>query len=59
MIRPIPIHGDIASRASTTRETVSRVISHLTRICVLKKLDDGLEIQDVERLTDIVEQIDV
>jgi len=30
-ISPIPIHGDIASRVSTTRETVARVFSDLTR----------------------------
>ena len=59
LIRPIPTHSDIASRASTTRETVSRVISHLTPIRILKKVADGLEIQDVERLNDIVVQVDV
>ena len=30
-ISPIPIHGDIAVRVSTTRETVARVFSDLTR----------------------------
>ena len=29
-ISPIPIHGDIAVRVSTTRETVARVFSDLT-----------------------------
>ena len=59
IIHPVPTHSDIASRASTTRETVSRIISHLTRIRVLQKVGDGLEIRDVERLNDIVEQVDV
>ena len=30
-ISPIPVHGDIASRVSTTRETVARVLSDLAR----------------------------
>jgi signal-transduction protein with cAMP-binding, CBS, and nucleotidyltransferase domain len=29
VIRPIPIHSDIASRVSTTRETVARVLGDL------------------------------
>ena len=34
-ISPIPIHGDIAVRVSTTRETVARVFSDLTREGIL------------------------
>ena len=34
-ISPIPVHGDIAVRVSTTRETVARVFSDLTREGIL------------------------
>jgi CRP-like cAMP-binding protein len=56
-ISPIPIHGDIASRVSTTRETVARVFSDLTREGTLKRDRDALIILDVEKLNDIVEQV--
>ncbi len=56
-ISPIPIHGDIASRVSTTRETVARVFSDLTRERILQRDPDALLILDVERLTDIVQEV--
>ena len=56
-ISPIPIHGDIASRVSTTRETVARVFSDLTREGTLKRDRDALIILDVEQMNDIVEQV--
>ena len=56
-ISPIPIHGDIASRVSTTRETVARVFSDLTREMILQRDPDALVILDVERLTDIVQEV--
>ena len=55
-IQPIPIHGDIASRVSTTRETVARVLGDLSRTDLVKREDDRLIIRDVERLEDMVEQ---
>jgi len=55
-IQPIPIHGDIASRVSTTRETVARVLGDLSRTDLVKREDDRLIILDVERLEDMVEQ---
>ena len=36
-ISPIPVHSDIASRASTTRETVARVLSDLARRGVVER----------------------
>ncbi len=54
-ISPIPIHGDIASRVSTTRETVARVLSDLTREGILQRDQDTLIILNVDALTDIVE----
>jgi CRP/FNR family cyclic AMP-dependent transcriptional regulator len=56
-ISPIPIHSDIASRVSTTRETVARVFSDLTREGLLKRDKDAIIILDVEQLNDIVEQV--
>jgi CRP/FNR family cyclic AMP-dependent transcriptional regulator len=57
VISPIPIHGDIASRVSTTRETVARVFSDLTREGILQRDRDALIILDVDHLTEIVEQV--
>ena len=56
-ISPIPIHGDIASRVSTTRETVARFFSDLTREGILQRDCGNLVILDVEALTDIVETV--
>lgn len=55
-IRPIPIHGDIASRVSTTRETVARVLNDLARKGLVKREKDALHILDMEHLSDMVEQ---
>ncbi|MEZ5647725.1 MAG: Crp/Fnr family transcriptional regulator [Alphaproteobacteria bacterium] len=56
VIDPIPIHGDIASRVSTTRETVARVLSDLNRKSIVLRRDNSLYIPDIVRLTDMVEQ---
>jgi len=56
VIDPIPIHGDIASRVSTTRETVARVISDLSRKSIVVRQDNSLHIPDVTRLANMVEQ---
>ena len=55
LITPIPTHSEIAARASTTRETVSRVMSHLARVFILERSDKALKILDVERLSSLVE----
>lgn len=55
-IRPIPIHGDIASRVSTTRETVARVLNDLARKGLVKREKDSLHILDMAHLSDMVEQ---
>jgi CRP-like cAMP-binding protein len=54
-IRPIPVHGDIASRVSTTRETVARAMSELQRLGVVERTKDALLIHDLDRLEEIVE----
>lgn len=56
-IRPVPVHGDIASRVSTTRETVARVFSDLTRQGLLKRQRDTLLVLDLQQLEDMVETL--
>lgn len=56
-IVPIPVHGDIASRVSTTRETVARVLSDLSRQGVVERQKDRLVIADVDKLEDMVEEV--
>jgi CRP/FNR family transcriptional regulator, cyclic AMP receptor protein len=50
-IRPVPVHGDIAARVSTTRETVARTISDLTHRGIVERKDDALHIYNLEQLT--------
>lgn len=54
---PVPIHGDIASRVSTTRETVARVMNDLARKGIVEKKQNRLIIRDVQRLRDMVEDV--
>jgi len=56
-ISPIPVHGDIAGRVSTTRETVARVMSDLARQNILMRGKDSLEVLDVDRLAAMVEEV--
>ncbi len=56
-IRPIPIHSDIASRVSTTRETVARVMNDLARQGIVERAKDALVIHDIERLQDMVDEV--
>ncbi len=56
-VRPIPVHGDIASRVSTTRETVARVLNDLARKGIVERRKDSLVVQDVERLREMVEEV--
>jgi len=59
IITPVPIHGDIASRVSTTRETVARVLSDLSRQGLVKRERNALVILDLEHLMEMVEQFQV
>ena len=56
-ISPIPTHSDIASRASTTRETVARVLSDLAKNGVVERRKKALVVLDVEQLSDMVEEV--
>lgn len=57
VITPIPVHSEIASRVSTTRETVARVLSDLTRQGILERTRDSLIIRNVDRLEEMVEEV--
>jgi len=57
IISPIPVHGDIASRVSTTRETVARVMNDLARQGIVERLKNSLVIDDIERLEEMVEEV--
>ncbi|MHA1597752.1 MAG: Crp/Fnr family transcriptional regulator [Alphaproteobacteria bacterium] len=57
IIDPMPIHNDIASRVSTTRETVARVMNDLARRGLVKKMGNKLIINDVQRLQEMVEEV--
>jgi len=57
IIRPIPVHGEMASRASTTRETVARVISDLTRQGIVKRERDALIVTDYAALEHLVDEV--
>jgi CRP/FNR family transcriptional regulator, cyclic AMP receptor protein len=50
IIRPSPNHGEMASRLSTTRETVSRVLGELTRQGLLQREEDALVVRDLGQL---------
>ena len=57
VIRPIPVHSDMASRASTTRETVARVMNDLARKGIVKREKDSLIVNDVRKLQELVEDV--
>ncbi len=51
VIRPMRTHADIASRISTTRETVARVLSQLAGDGVVERKGKTLYIRDMDRLS--------
>jgi len=56
-IEPIPIHSDIASRVSTTRETVARVLNDLARRGVVERTKNALLLNDVDSLQAMVDEV--
>ena len=57
VLRPIPVHSDIASRVSTTRETVARVLNELARGHIIRRERDALVVLDLTRLKALVEEV--
>lgn len=56
-IHPIPHHSEIASRVSTTRETVARVLGGLAQDNVVKRGRNALIVPDIHRLAEMVEEV--
>lgn len=56
-IYPIPVHADIASRVSTTRETVARVLSDLSKQGLIRRDGNALVIADIPALEEMVERV--
>ena len=57
IVSPFPIHGDIASRVSTTRETVNRVFSDLSRRGIVKRSKSNLVVLDLILLRKMIEDV--
>jgi CRP-like cAMP-binding protein len=55
-IRPVPHHVDIASRVSTARETVARVLSDLSKNGIVGRERDAMVLLDVGRLAKMVKE---
>jgi CRP-like cAMP-binding protein len=56
-ISPIPIHGDIASRVSTSRETVARVLMDLAKRGIVQRQKKSLVVKDIKQLSDMVKKM--
>lgn len=56
-LSPMPIHSDIASRISTTRETVARVMNDLARKGFVERKKNGLAVKQISQLTQMVEDV--
>ena len=57
VIQPIPVHSDIASRVSTTRETVARVLNDLARKGIVERTRNALLIRNVHLLHTMVQEV--
>ena len=53
VVRPVPTQSDIASRAGTTRETVSRAMNQLAVAGVVERKGRSLYIRDRDRLAEL------
>lgn len=50
VIRPMRTHADIASRANTTRETVTRALGYLVNQGIVERMSKSLYVRDRDRL---------
>jgi len=57
IISPIPVHADMASRVSTSRETVARVLNDLARKGLVTRQRNALVVNDVGRLEMMVQEL--
>ncbi len=58
-IHPMPTHAQIASRASTTRETVARVLNRLVKDGLVRRKGKTLHINDRNQLAALTEKLAV
>ncbi|MDV7340215.1 Crp/Fnr family transcriptional regulator [Terasakiella sp. A23] len=56
-ISPIPIHSEIGSRISSTRETVARVMNDLARKGFVERKKNGLVVKNIDELSQMVEEV--
>jgi CRP/FNR family cyclic AMP-dependent transcriptional regulator len=56
LIYPLPTQAQIASQASTTRETVARVLSHLAGDGVAERKSKTLYVRQIERLRQLCDK---
>jgi CRP/FNR family transcriptional regulator, cyclic AMP receptor protein len=56
LIDPAPTHADIASRVSTTREGVTRIVKRLAELGVVEKRGGTLVVKDLRQLEVLVAQ---
>ena len=56
MIYPMPTQADIASHASTTRETVARVLGQLSKGGIVERKGKTLYIRDLEKLETLADR---
>jgi CRP-like cAMP-binding protein len=54
---PIPVHSDLASRVATTRETVARVMSDLTKKGLVERDGNALKLPNLAALEDMVQAV--
>lgn len=57
LVYPLPTQAQIASLASTTRETVARVLSQLTHAGLCERKGRTLYIRDIDRLKALTERL--
>lgn len=57
LIYPLPTQAQIASRASTTRETVARVLSQLAQAGIADRKSKTLYVRDVARLREMAKRL--
>ena len=57
VIRPMRTHAEIASRANTTRETVTRALGHLVSNGIVERMSKSLYIRDREALAQLAQTV--
>lgn len=58
LVHPLPTQRDIARRASTSRETVARVLGQLGRTGIVERKGRTLHILDMVRLTEMTDALE-